>query len=222
MRRRLFLLILAIVALLTLLSHANHPNYHARAQAKRSRTEQPDPSKIKKYVSAQESQEIGEAFSRADHAFEKQDYKTGAENLKTAYRLNPEDDLIIDFLAESNVQVPDRSASLMWLQRLLTVSPCFFHMPENAASVLTPQEYAELDQTAKAKAPIVHASRIAFTLSETDLIPEGIAYDPVDKAFFLSSLHKRKIVRVRLRAPRAPLLEDFTAPAQDGLYSSWG
>jgi sugar lactone lactonase YvrE len=222
MRRRPFLLILAIVAFLTLLSHADHPNSHARAQAKRSRTEQPDPSKIKKYVSAQESQEIAEAFSRANNAFEKQDYKTGAENLKPAYLLNPEDDLIIDFLAESNVMVPDRYASLMWLQRLLTVSPCFFHMPENAASVLTPQEYAELARTAKAKGPVLHASRIAFTLSETDLIPEGIAYDPLDQAFFLSSLHKRKIVRVRLRAPRAPLVEDFAAPAQDGLYSTLG
>jgi hypothetical protein len=87
MRRRPFLLILANVALLTLLSHANHPNSHARAQAKRRRTEQPVPSKIKKYVSAQESHEIGEAFSRANNAFEKQDYKTGAENLKTAYLL---------------------------------------------------------------------------------------------------------------------------------------
>lgn len=222
MRRRPFLLIFAIVALLTLLSPANHRNSDARAQTKRRRTEQPNPSKIKRYVSAQESQEIAEAFSRAGNAFEKQDYKTGAENLKTAYLLNPEDDLIIDFLAESNVMVPDRSASLMWLQRLLTVSPCFFHMPENAASILTPQEYAELGRTAKAKAPIVHASRIAFRLSETDLIPEGIAYDPLDKAFFLSSLHKRKIVRVLLRAKRAPLVEDFTAPGQDGLFSTLG
>ena len=29
------------------------------------------------------------------------------------------------------------------------------------------------------------AASLAFMLSETDLIPESIAYDPVDKAFFL-------------------------------------
>ena len=222
MRRRSFLLIFAVVAFLILLSDANQPDSPARAQLKRGRTEQPNPSKMKKYISTQDGQEFAEAFRRAHNAFEKEDYKTGAENLKTAYPINPEDDLIIDFLAESNVMVPDRRASLMWLQRLLSVSPCFFHMPENAASVLTRTEYAELARTAKAKGPVVHASRIAFRLPETDLIPEGIAYDTRDKAFFLSSLHKRKIVRVRLRAPRPPLVEDFAAQGQDGLYSTLG
>src|SRR6266576_152947 len=153
MRRRSFLLIFAVVAFLILLSDANQPDSPARAQVKRGRTEQPDPSKMKKYLSTQDGQEFAEAFRRAHHAFEKEDYKTGAENLKTAYLINPEDDLIIDFLAESNVMVPDRRASLMWLQRLLSVSPCFFHMPENAASVLTRKEYAELARTAKAKGP---------------------------------------------------------------------
>lgn len=36
----------------------------------------------------------------------------------------------------------------------------------------------------------------AFTVHEKDLIPEGIAYDPVEKAFYVSSIYKRKIVKV--------------------------
>jgi sugar lactone lactonase YvrE len=69
----------------------------------------------------------------------------------------------------------------------------------------------------------MHRSELAFMLSETDLIPEGIAYDPLDRAFFLSSLHKRKVVRVRLRTRGAsPMVEEFTAPGQDGLYSTLG
>ena len=36
----------------------------------------------------------------------------------------------------------------------------------------------------------------AFILEERDLIPEGIAYDPTEKAFYLSSIYKRKIVKI--------------------------
>lgn len=36
----------------------------------------------------------------------------------------------------------------------------------------------------------------AFVLEERDLIPEGIAYDPAEKAFYLGSIYKRKIVKI--------------------------
>ena len=179
-------------------------------------------SGVKKYVNAQQGEKIAGAFRTANIAFEKEDYKAGAESLKLAYALNPEDDLIINFIAESYAMVGDQSALSMWLRRLLKVSPCFFHFPETAASVLSSKEYKEIARTAKAKATGGHASTLAFMLSETDLIPEGIAYDPLDKVFFLSSLHKRKIVRVRTRTRRPPIVEDFVSEGQDGLYSTLG
>ena len=60
--------------------------------------------------------------------------------LEPAYVINPEDDLILNLLAEAYVAAGDRAAGLLWLQRLQRVSPCFFHMPENSASVLDPKE----------------------------------------------------------------------------------
>lgn len=53
----------------------------------------------------------------------------------------------------------------------------------------------------------------AFDLPEKDLIPEGLAYNPVDQSFFVSSIYKHKIVKV-LPGGRC---EDFTLPHQDGL-----
>ncbi len=41
----------------------------------------------------------------------------------------------------------------------------------------------------------VGGSAVAFRLAEKDLLTEGIAYDPASKAFFVSSVHRRKIVR---------------------------
>jgi sugar lactone lactonase YvrE len=220
MHNRPLLLLTATVAFL-ILSLGSRLDSRVSSQVRNG--EIPAPSKRKHYVNAQESAKIAEAFRKANQAFEKEDYKAGAESLKTAYAINPGDDFIINFLAESYAMVGDKSALLWWLRRLLTVSPCFFHFPETAASVLTSKQYRDLALAAKAKGTGPHGSKLAFTLSETDLIPEGITYDPLDKAFFLSSLHKRKIVRVRLQTRhRPPIVEDFTSQGQDGLYSTLG
>lgn len=39
-------------------------------------------------------------------------------------------------------------------------------------------------------------AEIAFRIAEKDLIPEGIAFDPDSKSFFISSIHKNKIIRI--------------------------
>ena len=143
-------------------------------------SQQRAPAKQKKYVDRQESERISAGFHKANEAFEKEDYKAGAEILKTVYSINPEDDLIINFIAESYAMMGDDKSLLLWLRRLVAVSPCFFHFPENRPSILKSREYRSLAQVA-AKGIRPHASQIAFTLGEKDLIPEGIAYDPLDR-----------------------------------------
>jgi sugar lactone lactonase YvrE len=173
-----------------------------------------------KFINQDESEKIAEAWRKAAEGWQKNDYKAAAESLKAAYLINPQDDLTINFIAESYAMVRDKANALEWLRKLLTVSPCFFHLPEDATSILNSPEYKKL-----AKSPqraLRHESQLAFTLPESDLIPEGIAYDSVDDAFFLSSLHKRKIVRVRVRVKRPPIVEDFSSEGQDGLYSTLG
>ena len=63
-----------------------------------------------------------------------------------------------------------------------------------------------------------HASVTAFTLAERDLLPENVAYDPVDEAFYLGSTRKGKIVRL----DRDGTVRDFVAPRQDGLWMAIG
>jgi YVTN family beta-propeller protein len=74
------------------------------------------------------------------------------------------------------------------------------------------------DGIAWAGDPRPHNSRVAFTIPERDLIPEGIAYDPATKTFFLGSTYKRKIVSV---GPEGSV-RDFTAEGQDGLWGLVG
>jgi sugar lactone lactonase YvrE len=58
----------------------------------------------------------------------------------------------------------------------------------------------------------------SFTVPQGDLIPEGIAYDPVDDVFYLSSIARRKIVRVN-RDGRGV---DLIAPDGHGFLAGLG
>jgi len=57
-----------------------------------------------------------------------------------------------------------------------------------------------------------------FTIAEKDLIPEGITYDPAEKVFYVSSIHKRKIVRVKENGETS----DFVASGQDSILQVLG
>ena len=72
-------------------------------------------------------------------------------------------------------------------------------------------------QIEKENPPVVR-STIAFILRERDLLPEGIAYDPVGKTFYVSSLSKHKIIAVHLDGSA----KDFKASGQDGLGDTLG
>jgi sugar lactone lactonase YvrE len=60
----------------------------------------------------------------------------------------------------------------------------------------------------------VNRSYIAFTIPEKDLLPENVAYDPIEEAFYVGSTRKGKIVKVDKQGK----MRDFVAPRQDGLW----
>jgi hypothetical protein len=58
----------------------------------------------------------------------------------------------------------------------------------------------------------------AFAIPEKGFIAEGVAYDPVTRAFFVSSIRHRKIVRI----DRSGKITDFVTAGRDGLRSALG
>lgn len=67
--------------------------------------------------------------------------------------------------------------------------------------------------------PRVNHARVAFTLTGyRDLVPEGIAYDPVDDVFYVSGIYRRKVLRVTRDGKAA----DFVGEAQDGMLGGLG
>jgi pimeloyl-ACP methyl ester carboxylesterase/sugar lactone lactonase YvrE len=58
----------------------------------------------------------------------------------------------------------------------------------------------------------------AFAIPEKGLVPEGVAYDPVSKSFFVSSIRRREVFRVSADGR----ISQFVSPARDGLRSAMG
>lgn len=78
--------------------------------------------------------------------------------------------------------------------------------------------YARVRRELDANRTPVVRSKVAFTLPEKDLLTEGIAYDPSSHAFFVGSVHHRKIVRVD-SAGRAA---DWIGQGRDGIWAPLG
>jgi hypothetical protein len=58
------------------------------------------------------------------------------------------------------------------------------------------KEFDSLVATVHRDFPAVAHAKLGFVTKEKDLIPEGLAYDAQQNVFYLSSLHRRKIVRI--------------------------
>ncbi len=65
---------------------------------------------------------------------------------------------------------------------------------------------------------ISSGATVAFTIPEKEVAPEGVAYDPATKAFFVASVRKGKIVRI---GPDGRI-SDFVASGGGGLHSALG
>jgi len=60
----------------------------------------------------------------------------------------------------------------------------------------------------------IAAQEVAFIIAEKDLIPEGIAHDPVQNKLYVSSTYKRKIVEIDMATGKS---RDFIWEAQDDI-----
>jgi hypothetical protein len=69
-------------------------------------------------------------------------------------------------------------------------------------------EFRALVEHVRRRYPPVHKARVAFTIPETDLFPEGLAADPAKKLFYMGSMHRRKILRIT----EAGDVSDFVKP----------
>ena len=98
-------------------------------------------------------------------------------------------------LAASNAKLGNPTAALQGLRDLSATGLIYnFAADDDFASLKTTPDFAAILKRVDANRQPVHHASLHLTLTESDLIPEDLAYDPRTRRTFLSSVRKRKIL----------------------------
>ncbi len=151
-------------------------------------------------------------------AYRDKDYVRYLENLEQAFKLRPDHPTVLYNLAGAyalNGKKDQAIGALRLVARMGLIYPAT--ADDDFATIKDSGEFKEILRIFETnKAPISH-SREAFRLEEKGLVTEGVAYDPVGRTIFISSVHKRKI----LSRNTAGEIREFSN-GQDGLWSVLG
>ena len=155
---------------------------------------------------------------QAIKAYEAKNFNAYLENMKMALQLRPDNSRLMYNLASAQALVGNKTEALALLTRVAEMGMIYAASKDtDFDSIKDTDEFkAILKRFENNKAPINHSST-AFTLREKGLVTEGIAYDPLRETFYISSVHKRKI----LSRGADGALKDF-ATESDGLWSVLG
>jgi DNA-binding beta-propeller fold protein YncE len=140
------------------------------------------------------------------------------QRLRQASAADPSNGALIYALARTLEQVGQAEQALESLQRLPQIGWDYALDDSDFPKTRQLAGYKEVAARLLAAEPKVRRARLERTLRERDLLPEGTAFDPETGALFLSSVHKRKVVRV----DRDGAVSDFLPEAKDGLLATLG
>jgi sugar lactone lactonase YvrE len=160
--------------------------------------------------------ELRRLFTEAAAAHEKKDHALFLEKSQAALALAPRG-IRAHYNVACGYALTGRAAEAVAMLDRITAMGAFVDAGPDAdfATIKDSAGFkAALARAAALKEPLVSGVE-AFRLREKDLITEGLAHDPKSGDFFLSSVHKRKIVRVA----RDGTARDFVKEGQDGLWS---
>ena len=112
-------------------------------------------------------------------------------------------------LARLYAQVGDTPKALALLKESLATDEGFDPSgSEMLAPLRSNPDFARLADQAQKQYPAVHRAKVAFTVPEKDLFPEGLAYDPATHVFYMGSMYRRKVIRITVKGE----VSDFVKP----------
>src|SRR5262245_10284922 len=157
----------------------------------------------------------------AREAYDKGDRETFRKNYEELVRRRPGDVYLLYNLACGQALTGQSEAAQRTLAEIAAHRAWSdFDADDDFTAIRQTEGYKK----AKASLDAVRTDRVssgatrAFVIPEKGLVPEGVAYDPKTRSFFVSSIRKRKILRI---GPDGKVSE-FVSPARDGLLSAAG
>lgn len=153
------------------------------------------------------------AYGMAAEAAAARDYPRAVERLRDAERFSPGHPFVLRALARMQARAGALAAAESTLARLATVGAADSLEADSALAPLVARPgWGALRARLRAAAAPVVRSDTAAVVPDPDLIPESVAHDAGDGAFYVGSLARRKVVRVTRGGT-----SDFTTTGQDGL-----
>lgn len=136
-------------------------------------------------------------YAQATAAMARKEFAAAVQHFTRALSGAPTHPGLMAELARARFLAGDRRAAIDGLLRALRLGGGLDVADDPIMSpLLAAADAASVREAAAALRAPVSTSQEAFRITERDLIPEGIAFDPVDKAFYVGSIYRRKIVRV--------------------------
>lgn len=157
--------------------------------------------------------EAGEAYQRGDKA-------VFLKNYEQAARLRPGDTAILYNLACAQALSGQTEAALATLSDL-SAHRVAANLDGDADfdSIRKTEGYAKVvaQMAALRKERVTSGAAAAFTIAQKEIAPEGVAYDPVTKGFFVASVRQGKVFRIAADGK----ISEFVPPGS-GLKSALG
>jgi hypothetical protein len=158
------------------------------------------------------------AFDRAAIAsYKEKDFAGFLNNTKKASDLRPDLPRLLYNLASAYALNGKSDKAIEILRRAAAMGLYFDISKDDDFASLDKTAVVEVETLFKKNLAPVNASQCAFTIGDKELITEGIAYDPIDRRFFVGSIHKGKILAIDANTN----VTEFSSPS-DELWSVSG
>ena len=164
----------------------------------------------------QKEDEVRGAPAEPDDAAEVRAQIADVEKLLAAY---VDRGAVLYFLAASKMHLGETREALDLLKQCMALEEGFD--PSGGpgfAGLRSERAFTEMVERAKTRFPVVAQARKALISEDKDLVPEGLAWDPKREVFYLSSLHRRKIIQINQQGHAS----DFLQPQREPLLPVLG
>ncbi|MFZ0456601.1 MAG: hypothetical protein WCE54_14150 [Ignavibacteriaceae bacterium] len=146
-------------------------------------------------------------------------YSLFLANMKKADKLRPDHPRIIYNLAAAYSLNNDKNNALAELKKLIDMKLYYpVEKDSDFAACRNDYDFNNIIKGFNTNLVPAGSSKTAFTYPEKDLITESVAYDSVKKKFYLSSIHRRKIVCIDENGNTG----NFKSEGEDGLWAVFG
>ncbi len=168
------------------------------------------------HAQEKDQEQIKGVLAEPDDAAEIREQIAKVEKLKAVL---PDHGAVLYFLSTSKQHLGETLEALQLLKECLALREGFDPTGSPSLKVLKgAKEFDDLVAAVHRDFPVVGQARLAFVTEEKDLVPEGLAYDARQNVYYLSSLNRRKIVRINAEGR----VSDFVPAGRDNLLPVLG